>query len=81
MPSSCLVAFVEILLRSEPDCGSLKFIVPVQLPATKSGRYISFCPWFAWKLIPDIAPILNPGPRTNAIFAVQRISRIAADRP
>ena len=79
MPSSCFSAFVVIVPKSEPDWGSLRFIVPVHSPDTNFGRKVSFCSWLPWKLIAEIAPALKPGARPNAKFAVLNISNVPPD--
>ena len=38
VPSPCGTARVRTAARSEPACGSVRFIVPVHLPATIFGR-------------------------------------------
>ena len=43
VPSAAGVAFDLISPRSEPACGSVRFMVPVHLPLTSLGRYFFFC--------------------------------------
>ena len=69
-----------IVPKSDPDCGSLRFIVPVHLPDTRLGKNLSFCSWLPWKLMADIAPALNPGANPKAKFAVLKISKVPPDK-
>ena len=78
-PSSWGSAFVVIVPRSDPDWGSLRFIVPVHSPETSFGKNLSFCSWLPWKFIAEIAPALKPGAKPKAKLAVPRISKVPPD--
>ena len=78
MPSSCGTAFVRIAARSEPACGSVRFIVPVHSPATIFGRYACFSASEPLSSIASIAPAVSIGQSSKAMFDAFHISSTAA---
>ncbi len=67
-------AFVRTAARSDPACGSVKFIVPVHVPETIFSRYVVLIPSPAWASIASTAPWLSSGHRPNDKFAPCHIS-------
>ncbi len=78
VPSGCGTARVRTCARSEPACGSVKFIVPVQLPSISRGRYLSFCSSEPATSNASIAPSVSSGQSANDRFAACIISMHAA---
>ena len=79
VPSPCGIAFVRNMPRSVPQCGSVRFIVPVHSPVTSFGRYCCFCSSLACVWIAAYAPCDRPGYMPNAMFADDTISFHASD--
>ncbi len=80
VPSGCGTARVRTAARSEPACGSVRFMVPVQVPATIFGRYESLSSSEPRSSIASIAPWVSSGHRSNARFAACHISSTAVAR-
>ena len=51
-----------------PHCGSVRFIVPPQVPATILGTYFAFCSSLPLTSSAAIAPWVRPGYIANAMF-------------
>mmetsp|Transcript_25623 Transcript_25623/g.55387 ORF Transcript_25623/g.55387 Transcript_25623/m.55387 type:complete len:228 (-) Transcript_25623:444-1127(-) len=60
-PSSANSAFVVTCPRSEPHCGSVKHIVPVNSPEIIGGSHLSLSSSVAWSRMVLIAPLERPG--------------------
>jgi hypothetical protein len=71
-------AFVRTAARSDPACGSVRFIVPVHSPLTIFGRYVFFNASDPFISIASIAPPVSIGHSSNAMLAAFHISSIAA---
>ena len=57
-----------------PQCGSVRFMVPVQTPSTILGRYFFFSSGEAWASSAATAPWVRPGYMAKAILAEHSIS-------
>ena len=55
--------------RSEPACGSVRFMVPVHSPRTIRGRYWSFCACDPQCAIASVAPWVSMGQMRKARLA------------
>mmetsp|Transcript_13574 Transcript_13574/g.31281 ORF Transcript_13574/g.31281 Transcript_13574/m.31281 type:complete len:261 (-) Transcript_13574:393-1175(-) len=73
-PSPLGSALVETRARSEPHCGSVRHMVPVQVPCTKGVKYFSLRDLDPWDKIVLIAPFERPGYMVQVQFAVAAIS-------
>ena len=60
--------------RSEPACGSVRFMVPVQLPSTMFGRKVCFRLSVPLSSSASIAPPVSSGHSENDMFAAFHIS-------
>src|SRR5436190_1544794 len=78
LPSGSGTARVRTAARSEPACGSVRFIVPVHSPATIFGRYLRLSSSLPLSSIASIAPWVSIGHRSNAMFDACHISSTAA---
>src|ERR1700704_5752773 len=65
--------------RSEPACGSVRFMVPVHLPLTRFGRYVSFCASDPWRINDATTPAVSIGQRQNDMLAEFHISDVCAE--
>ena len=71
-------ALVLIVAKSVPDCGSVKFIVPVHSPELNLGKYVFFSSSVPTKVKASINPWVNKLHRENDKFAPCQYSLIAA---
>ena len=60
-----------------PQCGSVRFIVPVHVPSTILGRYIAFCSLVPWLMMAAMAPCVRPGYMAKAMLADEKYSATA----
>src|SRR5665647_2487772 len=74
LPSLCGTALLRSRPRSVPQCGSVRFIVPVQTPSTIFGRYFAFNAGEACASNAAMAPCVRPGYMAKAMLAEQRNS-------
>src|ERR1700747_2071873 len=72
------MALVRTADRSEPACGSVRFIVPDHSPLTSFGRKRFFSSSDACALIASIAPAVSRGQRAKDMLAEVHISTAAA---
>ncbi len=63
--------------RSEPEAGSVRFMVPVHSPDTSLGRYSDFCRGVPWVPMASMAPWVSIGHRPKAMLAAWIISKTA----
>ena len=78
-PAAERTARVRTAARSEPACGSVRFMVPVHSPDTIFGRYVRFCRSEPLRWIASIAPRVSMGQSAKAMFAPFHISSISED--
>src|SRR6187401_3038930 len=78
VPSPCGTARVRTAARSDPACGSVRFIVPVHSPETIFGRYARFKASEPFSSIASMAPPVSIGHSSNAMFDAFQISSAAA---
>ncbi|MNY16655.1 hypothetical protein D3C86_1499310 [compost metagenome] len=74
VPSPCGSARVRTAARSEPACGSVKFIVPVHSPAISLGRMTAFCSSVPAVSKASMAPSVSSGHSANDRLALFSIS-------
>lgn len=66
-------------LRSEPACGSVRFIVPIHSPETSLARYFCFSSVETCRCNVSTAPMVKVGPMPKAMEAEFHISKAATD--
>ena len=74
VPSPCGTARVRTAARSEPACGSVRFIVPVHLPVIKGSMKRFFCSSLPAVSIASMAPSVSRPTSANATFDAFSIS-------
>ena len=84
-PSGCATALLRNWPRSVPQCASVRFMVPVHLPAIIGGKYVAFCSGEPCAYNAEIAPCVSSGYMAKDMFAEHMnsltISEITAGRP
>src|SRR5450830_621726 len=74
VPSPCGAARVRTNARSEPACGSVRFIVPVHLPEMKLVREEFFCSSVPAVISASMVPSVSNGHKANERLAEFSIS-------
>src|SRR3954467_11044066 len=69
LPSACRTALVRSRPRSVPQCGSVRFMVPVHSPDTIFGRNMLFCSSLPCTTSAAVAPMVRPPYIENAMLA------------
>ena len=77
-PSGCGRARAATAPRSEPACGSVRFMVPVQSPEAIWGRYSAFCSSVPCALSMLMAPWVSSGHSDHDMQAEVNISSTAS---
>ncbi|PAV93205.1 hypothetical protein WR25_03035 [Diploscapter pachys] len=62
---------------SLPACGSVRFIVPVQAPVARWGRYCACWSGVPWWISASIAPTVSVGQSAKPMLALPNVSSTA----